>query len=183
MDFTKAKDIFNSLKHLDKNEGLPAYDGVYTNDDNSFMWVHYNNLLELEAILTLTRGFDFDTEELEDKPESDWVCIVSSNHSLDMIADPEYNDTLSYTIVILTESKKAINKMLSPLEELTLDRAKILINNLLSEVTDKVWNAPSKDYLPWLKEEVGFTESEIQTLKNEGLFPEPVKSVDEIELD
>lgn len=52
-------------------------------------------------------------------------------------------------------------------------RAKILINNLLDEIVDKVWQAPSEDYIPWLKEEVGFTDEEISELQDEGLFPVP----------
>jgi len=52
-------------------------------------------------------------------------------------------------------------------------RAKVLIGNLLNEICDKVWSAPSEDFEPWLTEEVGFTREEIEELREEGHFHEP----------
>lgn len=52
-------------------------------------------------------------------------------------------------------------------------RAKVLIGNLLSEISEKVWEAPVEQFEEWLTEEVGFTKNEIEELKADGLFHEP----------
>ena len=52
-------------------------------------------------------------------------------------------------------------------------RESILINNLLSEIC-KADAIPREQYIPWLKSEVGFTDQEIEDLRNNDLFPEPV---------
>lgn len=52
-------------------------------------------------------------------------------------------------------------------------RCKELINNILSDICN-VTDIPKGQYIPWLKSEVGMTESEIKELKTEGLLPMPI---------
>ena len=63
-------------------------------------------------------------------------------------------------------SEKEIPSIVEP------DRKNVLINNLLSEICNKT-DIPKDQYIPWLKEEVGFTEKELNDLKDNGLLPEP----------
>lgn len=57
--------------------------------------------------------------------------------------------------------------------KLTTSRSVILINNLLSELSDKIpWNSES-EYLTWLRTEVGFSEEELDELKEKECLPIP----------
>ena len=55
-------------------------------------------------------------------------------------------------------------------------RCKIIINNLLDQIikfTD-MYNADKETYYSWLETEIGLTREEIEELKEENLFPEPM---------
>lgn len=52
-------------------------------------------------------------------------------------------------------------------------REKILINNLLTAICDTT-DIAKDQYEDWLKLEIGFTDEEIQELKDKDLFPEPI---------
>lgn len=58
------------------------------------------------------------------------------------------------------------------------DRLKIIVNNLLDEICEKVWEAPAEGYIPWLKEEIGLTDEEITELKDSDCFREPVSEIE-----
>ena len=51
------------------------------------------------------------------------------------------------------------------------DRAKVIINNLLSEITEKVWESDNKEYMTWLKSEVGLSDKELSELSDAGCLP------------
>ena len=53
------------------------------------------------------------------------------------------------------------------------DRAKVIINNLLSEITEKVWESDNKEYMAWLKSEVGLSDKELSELSDAGCLPLP----------
>ena len=53
------------------------------------------------------------------------------------------------------------------------DRSKVIINNLLSEVTEKVWESDNKEYMAWLKNEVGLSDKELSELSDAGCLPLP----------
>ena len=53
------------------------------------------------------------------------------------------------------------------------DRAKVIINNLLSEITEKVWESDNKEYMAWLKSEVGLSNRELSELSDAGCLPLP----------
>lgn len=55
-----------------------------------------------------------------------------------------------------------------------ITRAKILINNILSEVSAHIEWQSEEEYILWLKTEIGFTENEINELKLQDLLPVPV---------
>lgn len=55
-------------------------------------------------------------------------------------------------------------------------RCKIIINNLLDQIikfTD-MYKADKETYYSWLETEIGLTREEIEELKEEDLFPEPM---------
>lgn len=53
------------------------------------------------------------------------------------------------------------------------DRSKVIINNLLSEITEKVWESDNKEYMAWLKSEVGLSDRELLELSDAGCLPLP----------
>lgn len=53
------------------------------------------------------------------------------------------------------------------------DRSKVIINNLLSEITEKVWESDNKEYMAWLKSEVGLSDRELSELSDAGCLPLP----------
>ena len=53
------------------------------------------------------------------------------------------------------------------------DRSKVIINNLLSEITEKVWESDNKEYMAWLKSEVGLSDKELSELSDAGCLPLP----------
>lgn len=177
MDFKEAQEIFKTLEKVNSDNSNPAYDGDYTNNENDWMWIKYNNPNELEAIMTLAFGSDYSYADIITKyPASDWVCITENEGCLSDIYDAsEEKDCLSFTITTLTKCKEAVNTLFTPFKMLTPERSEILINNLLNEIVDKVWQAPATEYLPWLMQEVGFTEEEISYLKAKNCFPEPTE--------
>lgn len=65
--------------------------------------------------------------------------------------------------------------------QMTTERAKMLINNLLSEICDKT-DIPASQYKSWLTQEVGMTQEEISELSDDGLLPCPDKDAMQIEL-
>lgn len=66
------------------------------------------------------------------------------------------------------------------MSEINEKRGKQIINNLLNEICNKVWdNADNKTYLLWLETEIGLSKNEIKELDNEQLLPLPNKEKDE----
>lgn len=66
------------------------------------------------------------------------------------------------------------------MSEINEKRGKQIINNLLNEICNKVWdNADNKTYLLWLETEIGLSKNEIKELNNEQLLPLPNKEKDE----
>lgn len=67
---------------------------------------------------------------------------------------------------------------------MNLDRAKVIINNLLSEVVNKSWEAGKQDYMDWLELEVGINKEELQELADSNCLPMPIeiKEQDEYEM-
>lgn len=66
------------------------------------------------------------------------------------------------------------------MSEINEKRGKQIINNLLNEICDKVWDkADNKTYLLWLETEIGLSKNEIKELDNEQLLPLPNKEKDE----
>lgn len=61
-------------------------------------------------------------------------------------------------------------------------RLKILINNILSEVS-KTTNMSTEEYINWLKNEVGFEEVELNDLKELDCLPTPVDFMNEPKVD
>ena len=61
-------------------------------------------------------------------------------------------------------------------------RLKVLINNILSEVS-KTTNMTPEEYTEWLKDEVGFADEEIDDLKELDCLPSPVDFMNEPKID
>lgn len=55
------------------------------------------------------------------------------------------------------------------------ERLETLINNLLYEITSKMWEADKDTYLNWLTSEVGFTWNELTDLTSKGKLPMPIE--------
>lgn len=113
------------------------------------------------------------------------VLDIPDDYSRDYIAD-KFNDFFSrvYTDIdykgMCGRYEKEIADMLfmafdnsKELSGMDTDRAKVIINNLLSEVTEKVWESDSKEYMAWLKNEVGLSDKELSELSDAGCLPLP----------
>lgn len=61
------------------------------------------------------------------------------------------------------------------------NRAKILINNILAEVST-TWEDNKQGYIDWLKVDIGITDEEIAELKEDNLFPEPTEIEQEMDV-
>lgn len=61
------------------------------------------------------------------------------------------------------------------------NRAKILINNILAEVST-TWEDNKQGYIDWLKVDIGMTDEEIAELKEDNLFPEPTEIEQEMDV-
>lgn len=61
------------------------------------------------------------------------------------------------------------------------NRAKILINNILAEVST-TWEDNKQGYTDWLKVDIGMTDEEIAELKEDNLFPEPTEIEQEMDV-
>mgnify|MGYP000549065842 CR=1 FL=1 len=61
------------------------------------------------------------------------------------------------------------------------NRAKILINNILAEVST-AWEDNKQGYTDWLKTDIGMTDEEIAELKEDNLFPEPTEIEQEMDV-
>lgn len=61
------------------------------------------------------------------------------------------------------------------------NRAKILINNILAEVST-TWEDNKQGYIDWLKIDIGMTDEEIAELKEDNLFPEPTEIEQEMDV-
>ena len=60
-----------------------------------------------------------------------------------------------------------------PSPKMTTDRAQIIINNLLSEITSKI-PMSQETYITWLKTEIGLTQDEIDEMSEKNYLPEAV---------
>ena len=61
------------------------------------------------------------------------------------------------------------------------NRAKILINNILAEVSTTCEDN-KQGYIDWLKVDIGMTDEEIAELKEDNLFPEPTEIEQEMDV-
>lgn len=113
------------------------------------------------------------------------VLDIPDDYSRDYIAD-KFNDFFSrvYTDIdykgMCGRYEKEIADMFfmafdnsKELSGMDTDRSKVIINNLLSEVTEKVWESDSKEYMAWLKNEVGLSDKELSELSDAGCLPLP----------
>ena len=55
--------------------------------------------------------------------------------------------------------------------KISKERACIIINNLLSQIVDYT-DISKEQYIPWLKQEVGLSDTEIKELRDMNCFPE-----------
>lgn len=113
------------------------------------------------------------------------VLDIPDDYSRDYIAD-KFNDFFSrvYTDIdykgMCGRYEKEIADMFlmafdnsKELSGMDTDRSKVIINNLLSEVTEKVWESGNKEYMAWLKNEVGLSDKELSELSDAGCLPLP----------
>lgn len=113
------------------------------------------------------------------------VLDIPDDYSGDYIAD-KFNDFFSrvYTDIdykgICGRYEKETADMFfmafdnsKELTGMDTDRAKVIINNLLSEITEKVWESDNKEYMDWLKSEVGLSDKELSELSDAGCLPLP----------
>ena len=74
-----------------------------------------------------------------------------------------------------TELQVELDKIIDQHEKLsikmTTDRAQIIINNLLSEITSKI-PMSQETYMSWLKTEIGITQDEINEMTEKSYLPE-----------
>ncbi len=113
------------------------------------------------------------------------VLDIPDDYSRDYIAD-KFNNFFSrvYTDIdykgMCGRYEKEIADMFltafdnsKELSGMVTDRSKVIINNLLSEVTEKVWESDNKEYMAWLKNEVGLSDKELSELSDAGCLPLP----------
>ena len=113
------------------------------------------------------------------------VLDIPDDYSGDYIAD-KFKDFFSRVLVDIDNKgmcgryEKEIADMFltafdnsKELSGMDTDRAKVIINNLLSEITEKVWESDNKEYMAWLKREVGLSDKELSELSDAGCLPLP----------
>lgn len=96
---------------------------------------------------------------------NDFFLKVSKDADMNSVCSP-YQKKIADMFIAAFDNSKELSGMVT-------DRSKVIINNLLSEVTEKVWESDNKEYIAWLKNEVGLSDKELSELSDAGCLPLP----------
>lgn len=96
---------------------------------------------------------------------NDFFLKVSKDVDMNSVCGP-YQKKMADIFLAAFDNSKELSGM-------DTDRSKVIINNLLSEVTEKVWESGNKEYMAWLKNEVGLSDKELSELSDAGCLPLP----------